>query len=37
MGVSGFDARKHVQGQLFDQNERKKHVGLDMAADQIRE
>jgi DNA polymerase-4 len=37
MGVSGFDMREHVQGLLFDQDQRKKHAGLDMAADQIRE
>jgi DNA polymerase-4 len=37
MGVSGFDTREHVQGLLFDQDQRKKHAGLDMAADQIRE
>jgi DNA polymerase-4 len=37
MGVSGFDTREHVQGHLFDQDQRKKHTGLDMAADQIRE
>jgi hypothetical protein len=29
--------REHVQGLLFDQDQRKKHAGLDIAADQIRE
>ena len=37
MGVSGFDATGHVQGMLFDQAERKKQAGLDLATDQIRE
>lgn len=37
MGVSGFDGTGVVQGRLFDQNERKKHAGLDAATDQIRE
>ncbi len=37
MGVSGFDATGLVQGLLFDQDERKKQIGLDLAADQIRE
>ncbi len=37
MGVSGFDTTGQVQGLLFDQDERKKQAGLDVAADQIRE
>ena len=37
MGVSGFDNPGLVQGLLFDQDERKKQAGLDVAADQIRE
>ncbi|MEN6458211.1 MAG: DNA polymerase IV [Thermoguttaceae bacterium] len=37
VGVSGFDTTGFVQGQLFDQDERKKQAGLDVATDQIRE
>jgi DNA polymerase-4 len=37
MGVSSFDTTGQVQRQLFDQDERKKQAGLDVAADQIRE
>ena len=37
MGVSGFDTTGLVQGLLFDQDERKKQAGLDVATDQIRE
>ena len=37
MGVSGFDTTGQVQGLLFDQDERKKQAGLDVATDQIRE
>jgi DNA polymerase-4 len=37
MGVSGFDETGLVQRQFFDQDERKKQAGLDVAADQIRE
>jgi DNA polymerase-4 len=37
MGVSGFDTTGFVQRQLFDQDERQKQAGLDVAADQIRE
>ena len=37
MGVSGFDDTGLSQGLLFDQGERKRQMGLDMAADQIRQ
>ncbi len=37
MGVSGFDGTGLVQGFLFDQDQRKKQTGLDVASDQIRE
>jgi DNA polymerase-4 len=37
MGVSGFDDTGLVQGLLFDQDERKKQAGLDVATDRIRE
>ena len=37
MGVSNFDAVGLVQGLLFDQDERQKQAGLDVATDQIRE
>ena len=37
MGVSGFDNAAMVQGLLFDQDERQKQAGLDVASDQIRE
>jgi DNA polymerase-4 len=37
MGVSGFDNAGIVQGLLFDQDERQKQAGLDVATDQIRE
>jgi DNA polymerase IV len=36
MGVSGFDNARLVQGLLFDQDERKRQAGLDVATDQIR-
>jgi DNA polymerase-4 len=37
MGVGGFDTTGLVQGFLFDQDERQRQAGLDMATDQIRE
>jgi len=37
MGVSGFGGTGLVQGLLFDQDERQKQAGLDVATDQIRE
>jgi DNA polymerase IV len=37
MGISNFDAVGLVQGLLFDQDERKKQAGLDVATDHIRE
>jgi DNA polymerase IV len=37
LGVSGFDTTGQVQGLLFGQDERKKQMDLDEAADQIRE
>jgi hypothetical protein len=37
MGVSGFNTTGLVQGLLFDQDERQKQAGLDVATDQIRE
>jgi DNA polymerase-4 len=37
MGVSGFDTTGLSQGLLFDQDERKKQMGLDATTDQIRE
>jgi DNA polymerase IV len=37
MGVSGFDGTGLVQGLLFDQDQRMKQAGLDVATDQIRE
>jgi len=37
MGVSGFDTTGLVQGLLFDQDQRKKQAGLDVASDQIRD
>lgn len=37
MGVSGLDATGFIQGLLFDQDQRKKQAGLDVATDQIRE
>jgi DNA polymerase-4 len=37
MGISGLDDSKVVQGMLFDQEEREKHVRLDAMTDEVKE
>jgi len=37
MGVGGLDDTGLIQGQLFEQDQRKKHTGVDTVSDQIRE